>query len=406
MGILKKFFGKSSTDEKQGEVSRPTSEIVSELVAKHIAETFSYTRFSEMFVQEQLQAGWSQNDALAVWYSLGNLALVNAAWHEYGDSPPKVNLVLDLVRPKLLKYWDMPQQTLDNLLSVVEESEAEAFKSFNACSNGIELHIFFSRYVSRILGAPVPFSKRSTLEDLLMGFENKGDNPIKNAALSRLFVNACSQTKQYLKNIPAEWASSSRNVATDVREERPALANKPATEKEESMLDTSDYGPVSMSPSKEAEVILELMSTDERSNFNDILARLQDWREKSAGQSGIIFHPEARGCLWGLALAKLAEHYMEKHLTERALFFMGAAWTISKYPVFANNAALLSISVGDNVRAKNLLQGFLSNYKAVPETQTFRLIEHQITLDELEAIAISARARLAAIESGTNPMFI
>jgi len=50
----------------------------------------------------------------------------------------------------------MPDDVFEKFLTVVEETEASAFASFTNCKDGLGLSIFFERYVSRILGAPVP----------------------------------------------------------------------------------------------------------------------------------------------------------------------------------------------------------------------------------------------------------
>jgi hypothetical protein len=160
-----------------------------------------------------------------------------------------------------------------------------------------------------------------------------------------------------------------------------------------------DYGTLSTPPSAEAGAILAVMTEDERFNFSDILQHLQEWHESVAGRSPLNFHPEARESLWGTALAKIADHYRDIKRLDKALFFMSAAWNISKYPIFAYNMALLSIEAGDVKQARTLLQTYLAEYQKVLTSNTLRLVNPDITRDELEDLAKSVRSKLAAIQS-------
>jgi hypothetical protein len=86
---------------------------------------------------------------------------------------------------------------------------------------------------------------------------------------------------------------------------------------------------------------------------------------------------------------------------------MNPAWEVSHYPLFANNAALLSIATGEIDRVKNLLESFLNEYKNVLKNEVFvAIIGRAVTPATLENLAMSARKRLLAIEAGKNPMSI
>jgi hypothetical protein len=165
-----------------------------------------------------------------------------------------------------------------------------------------------------------------------------------------------------------------------------------------------DYGTVFLQPSDEAKTVLSSMTQEERVNFNDLLRRLQEWHESGAATRPLHFHPEARASLWGAALAKIADHYREIERNERAFFFMMAAWNLSKYPIFAYNAALLSLSVDaeDVFRARTLLQAYLAEYQKVLTSPNLKLVSPEMTERELEDIAKSARVRLAALQSVEN----
>jgi hypothetical protein len=159
----------------------------------------------------------------------------------------------------------------------------------------------------------------------------------------------------------------------------------------------SDYGTLSVPPSDEASTILLAMTDEERRNFNDLLDQLQKWHERAARTPGLLLHPEARACLWGAALAQIADYFRGIEQNRRALFFAGAAWNISKYPVFAFNTALLSFNEGDIRRAGNLLQKYLDCYKDIPKSATMRLVDPTITIEQLEALAETALAQIKAL---------
>jgi hypothetical protein len=162
--------------------------------------------------------------------------------------------------------------------------------------------------------------------------------------------------------------------------------------------DRSDYGTLLVPPSAEAGALLAAMTEEEKTNFIDLLRHLQEWHE-SVVKGPLSFHPETRACLWGTALAKIADHYHEIDRNDKALFFMSAAWNLSKYPVFAFNVAVLSMAVGDLKHAQTLLETFLAKYQSVLTTPTLRLVNPDITAGQLEDYAKSARARLAKIKS-------
>lgn len=152
-----------------------------------------------------------------------------------------------------------------------------------------------------------------------------------------------------------------------------------------------------MAPSREAEAIASSMTQVEEVNFRDLLRRLQEGYEGEAQKGPLSFHPDARASLWGVALAKIADHYRETEQNDRALFFANAAWLLSKYPVFAYNAGILSIEVGDIDRGKQYLKTYLDEYSSILTSRLFELVAPEVTPDELERLAESARHKLAAL---------
>lgn len=153
-----------------------------------------------------------------------------------------------------------------------------------------------------------------------------------------------------------------------------------------------------MAPSQEAEAIAASMTQEEQVNFRDLLGRLQEWHESGVQEGPLSFHPGARALLWGVALAKIADHYRETERTDRALFFTNAAWILSRYPVFAYNAGMLSIEAGDTDRGKQFLKTYLDEYSRILTSSSFKLVAPEVTSEELEHLAERARNELAALQ--------
>ena len=160
--------------------------------------------------------------------------------------------------------------------------------------------------------------------------------------------------------------------------------------------DRGDYGTLAMPPSAEAGALLAAMTDEERLNFADLLRHLQEWHESVAETDQLSFHPEARALLWGAGLAKIADHYREVGRNDEALFFTSAAWKLSRYPVFAFNLAVMSFEAGDVKGARTLFQTYLAEYRNVLTSPSMRLINPNITAEELETLARSARANVSS----------
>jgi hypothetical protein len=173
-----------------------------------------------------------------------------------------------------------------------------------------------------------------------------------------------------------------------------------------------DYGTLFMPPSPDATSILPLMTEEERINFNGLLKHMQETSESISETRPLHFDPNSRTALWGVALGKMADHYFEVGRTDpgypnrldrphadRALVFMTAAWKLSKYPVFAFNAGILSANLGDVAAAQTWLQTYLSEYHHAEISPLLKSSETNISPDELEELAIAARKRLADMTS-------
>src|SRR5579859_4140204 len=111
---------------------------VARLVAEEIGKGFSSAVFAELFKDSTLSEGWTVRDALPVWFSLGNLALVAAVWTTYDDST-SASRIISRCRSLLQKHWNMPENVFEKLRAIIAETEASAFASFVRCKDGKDL---------------------------------------------------------------------------------------------------------------------------------------------------------------------------------------------------------------------------------------------------------------------------
>ncbi len=227
--------------------------------------------------------------------------------------------------------------------------------------------------------------------------------------------------KVLLASVHVQWAQLPEHVRTKlaaivlVYEETPEILRNTATSTAHSSggraqtdeFDNSDYGPADMPPSPDAQSIRDQMTTTDKSTFDEFLARFQWEQQKKHGDRGMALHPEARACVWGLSFFKIADVHRAAQDSQGALYYTLAAWETSRYPIYANNAALLCIAAGDNSRAKELLLAFVDQYKASLRNSVFKMVMGDgIPPQVLENVAVSARKRISAIDEGRNPMAV
>ena len=180
-------------------------EHVAEIVAERLGQAFSCSQFMNLFEDRELSSGWTLGDALAAWFSLGNLALVVALWEAFNDEA-KSSLIIRFCQILLPKHWGMSNEICAKFRVLIERTEAAAFASFNACKNGNELLVFFSRYVARMLGTSLPFAEHSAFEDELSDVRYQITDPILAASVCGLFVRFCTATKEFLEQAPIDWS--------------------------------------------------------------------------------------------------------------------------------------------------------------------------------------------------------
>jgi hypothetical protein len=183
-----------------------TPENLAEIIAERLGQVFSCSQFMTLFEDQALSSDWTLGDALAVWYSLGNLALVVSLWEAFNDEA-KISRITRLCQMFLQKQWGMSNEICAKYRVVIEKTEAAAFASFNACKNGTGLLVFFSRYVGRMLGTSLPFAEHSTLEDDPSNVRYQITDPILAASVCGLFIKFCTATKEFLEQAQIDWFS-------------------------------------------------------------------------------------------------------------------------------------------------------------------------------------------------------
>ena len=180
-------------------------EHVAEIVAERLGQAFSCSQFINLFEDHELSSGWTLGDALAAWFSLGNLALVVSLAEAFNDEA-KSSLIIRFCQILLPKHWGMSNEICAKFRVLIERTEAAAFASFNACKDGTELLVFFSRYVSRMLGTSLPFAEHSGFENEPSHVTYQVTDPILAASVCGLFVKFCTATKGYLEQAPIDWS--------------------------------------------------------------------------------------------------------------------------------------------------------------------------------------------------------
>jgi hypothetical protein len=183
-----------------------TPENLAEIIAERLGQVFSCSQFMTLFEDQALSSDWTLGDALAVWYSLGNLALVVSLWEAFNDEA-KISRITRLCQMFLQKQWGMSNEICAKYRVVIEKTEAAAFASFNACKNGTGLLVFFSRYVGRMLGTSLPFAEHGTFEDDPSNVRYQITDPILAASVCGLFIKFCTATKEFLEQAPIDWFS-------------------------------------------------------------------------------------------------------------------------------------------------------------------------------------------------------
>src|SRR5579862_8218022 len=84
-------------------------EHVAEIVAERLGQAFSCSQFMNLFEDHELSSGWTLGDALAAWFSLGNLALVVSLSEAFNDEA-KSSLIIRFCRILLRNIGACPMK--------------------------------------------------------------------------------------------------------------------------------------------------------------------------------------------------------------------------------------------------------------------------------------------------------
>jgi len=90
-----------------------TPENLAEIIAERLGQVFSCSQFMTLFEDQALSSDWTLGDALAVWYSLGNLALVVSLWEAFNDEA-KISRITRLCQMFLQKHGACPMRFVPN----------------------------------------------------------------------------------------------------------------------------------------------------------------------------------------------------------------------------------------------------------------------------------------------------
>ncbi len=211
--------GKSerSTSTMRHATATQTTKAAALSVAQLIGETFSSSRFTELFKDESFADGWKLGDALAVWYFLGTVSLDAAVWTTF-DSRDQAWLIVDTCYPFLSKRWNMSESVLQRFKIVKERFAKAAFFGYVGCKSTEDYIVFFSRLANLVLGADLPADRPfegTTMECMLKGYEPVSLDPSLGLPISHLFTNTTIEAKKLLQEPAIAWLlPQSNNPAT------------------------------------------------------------------------------------------------------------------------------------------------------------------------------------------------
>lgn len=157
-----------------------------ESIATLIGDTFSSSRFIEMFGSQSFSEEWSVQEGLAAWYFFGSMVLDIAV---YTSMDSAATSFARIGNKFMSKQWHMPDAVLDKFNALRHGTASPAFHAFIDSNTEAEYYIFFSRCVSRILGQELPFTGPS-IDLVLQGIEPRVMDP----GLTRTYATLFSET--------------------------------------------------------------------------------------------------------------------------------------------------------------------------------------------------------------------
>jgi eukaryotic-like serine/threonine-protein kinase len=105
---------------------------------------------------EEQDPNWTVDDALAVWYSIADVAMVLSVNRAFKGDRARMDRFYNLCRPALARQWNIPRPVLEKLKIVIASTEEMGLRFFEETKGGDDLLRFFNWYANRILGVPIP----------------------------------------------------------------------------------------------------------------------------------------------------------------------------------------------------------------------------------------------------------
>jgi hypothetical protein len=169
--------------------------MLAESIAKLIGQTFSSSRYIELFGSQSFSDDWTVQEGLAVWYFFGTMALDAAVYTTINSG---ANGFAGMCDKFLSKQWRMPETVLDKFNDVRQGTAEAAFNAFMNCKSDADYCIYFSRCVNRILGCELPF-EGMTVDLILKGYRPKTLDAVLDGSFSLVFMEATSAVKKLME---------------------------------------------------------------------------------------------------------------------------------------------------------------------------------------------------------------
>jgi hypothetical protein len=172
------------------------------IMAKMVTNCFSAETFDLAFSQKPLAANWTFEDALAIWYCLGQFCFLVAVESVFGLPEADGLRVVDLGQKELMKSWNMSEPTFKRFWCFNESKLSSMFSLYQSLTDGEMFRRFFALVVSEITGHDVSFSadvfSGGLLVQILDGNEIDMD-PLLHNKISSLFATVKNGVREQFR---------------------------------------------------------------------------------------------------------------------------------------------------------------------------------------------------------------
>jgi hypothetical protein len=167
-----------------------------------VTNCFSAETFDLAFSQKPLAANWTFEDALAIWYCLGQFCFLVAVESVFGLPEADGLRVVDLGQKELMKSWNMSEPTFKRFWCFNESKLSSMFSLYQSLTDGEMFRRFFALVVSEITGHDVSFSadvfSGGLLVQILDGNEIDMD-PLLHNKISSLFATVKNGVREQFR---------------------------------------------------------------------------------------------------------------------------------------------------------------------------------------------------------------